>query len=66
MFNEDFDIIEDENEYNYYHLVLEPVHEQEDQRYGIFVNGSTDPENLRQGLIAATTYKKDFVKQFIN
>jgi hypothetical protein len=66
MFNEDFDIIEDESEYNYYHLVLEPIHKQEDQRYGIFVNGSTDPENLRQGLIAATTYKKDFVKQFIN
>jgi hypothetical protein len=78
MFNDDFDIIEEVNkEFTYYHLVLEPEPEPEpepyeqnqnqndqDQRYGIYVNGSTDPENPKEGVIAATTYKKDFLKQF--
>jgi len=36
-----------------------------DQRYGIYVNGSTNPENPKEGVIAATTYKKDFLKQFL-
>lgn len=58
MFNEDFKIINDTNEYTYYHLVLEKEKDKIDRRYGIYVNGGE--------IIAATTYKKDFIKQFIN
>jgi hypothetical protein len=64
MFNEDFDTMEDKNVYTYYHLVLEPESDKLDRRYGIYVNGSTDPETLKPGVIAATSYKKDFIKQF--
>ena len=56
MFNEDFEIVDDEKTYNYYHLVLEQEKDRVDRRYGIFVNGGN--------IIAATTYKKDFLKQF--
>ena len=56
MFNEDFDIIEDSETYTYYHLVLEKEKDKIDRRYGIYVNGG--------GVIAATSYKADFVKQF--
>lgn len=64
MFNEDFDTMEDKNVYTYYHLVLEPESDKLDRRYGIFVNGSTDPEDLKPGVITATSYEKDFIKQF--
>ena len=56
MFNEDFEIVNDEKTYTYYHLVLEREKDKMDRRYGIYVNGG--------GVIAATSYKKDFLKQF--
>ena len=66
MFNDDFDHIEERKEFTYFHIVLEPENDLKDRRYGIYVNGSTDIESLRPGLIAATMYEKDFLKQFIN
>jgi hypothetical protein len=56
MFNDDFEIINDQNTYTYYHLVLEKEKDKIDRRYGVYVNGGA--------VIAATTYKTDFVKQF--
>jgi hypothetical protein len=56
MFNDDFEIIDDQNTYTYYHLVLEKEKDKIDRRYGIYVNGGA--------VMAATTYKTDFVKQF--
>jgi hypothetical protein len=64
MFNDDFDPIEEQKEFTYYHLVLEKEEDKIDRRYGIYVNGSVDPEDKRLGMIAATTYEKDFLKQF--
>jgi hypothetical protein len=61
MFNEDFDQIVEEKEFIYYHLVLESENSK-DQRYGIYVNGSILLE--KSGIIAATMYEKDFLKQF--
>jgi hypothetical protein len=58
MFNEDFDIIDDNNTYTYYHLVLEKEKDKIDRRYGVYVNGGA--------VIAATSYKSDFMKQFPN
>ena len=58
MFNDDFEIIDDTKEFNYYHLVLSKEKDNIDRRYGVYVNGGA--------IIAATTYKRDFIKQFIN
>jgi hypothetical protein len=58
MFNDDFEIINDTNEYTYYHFVLEQEKDRVDRRYGVYVNGSE--------IIAATSYKTDFLKQFTN
>ena len=62
MFNDDFDHIEERKEFTYYHLVLEQENDNIDRRYGIYVNGSTDPS--KPGLIAATMSERDFLKQF--
>lgn len=64
MFNDDFDQVEDKKEFTYYHLVLEKESDNIDRRYGIYVNGCTHPDNRKDGVIAATTYEKDFLKQF--
>lgn len=64
MFNDDFDPIEEKREFKYFHLVLEKELDKIDRRYGVYVNGSVNPEDKRPGMIAATTYEKDFLKQF--
>lgn len=64
MFNDDFDQVEDKKEFTYYHLVLEKESDMVDRRYGIYVNGCTHPDNRKDGVIAATAYEKDFLKQF--
>ena len=58
MFNDDFEIIDETKEFTYYHLVLAKEKDNVDRRYGVYVNGGE--------IIAATTYRRDFLKQFIN
>jgi len=56
MFNDDFEVIDSHETFTYYHLVLEPGKDKVDRRYGVYVNGGD--------VIAATAYKRDFLKQF--
>jgi hypothetical protein len=58
MFDDDFEIIDETKEFTYYHLVLAKEKDNIDRRYGVYVNGSE--------IIAATTYRRDFLRQFTN
>ena len=52
---EDFEQCMDNDEYTYYHLVLEPEEEGEDRKYGIYVNG---------GVLSETTTENFFLSHF--
>ena len=58
MFNDDFEMVEERDPFTYYHIVLEPEKDKIDRKYGIYVNGGE--------IMAATSKKYDFLKQFSN